>query len=60
MSKTLKEKINEYISKCGYTWTYETIMEQWCKYNDGEYISFTAKDVVKKVIEPHYEQNKLV
>jgi len=55
-TKTLEEKVKEYIKECGYTWTYEGIMEQYKKQIRGEYISFTAKDVIKNVIKKHLQE----
>jgi len=46
--KEARHKIQSYIKRCGYTWTVDVIIEQYQKKQRGEYISFTAKDVVSR------------
>lgn len=46
-------KIQEYIDKMGFTWTVESVKEQYEKYKEGEYVSFTARQIIKNVIEKH-------
>lgn len=38
--------IQDYIDKMGFTWTVEGIKEQYVKYCNREYISFTARQVI--------------
>lgn len=40
-------KIQDYINKCDYTWTVNSLLEEYEKYLKGSYISFTAKDCIK-------------
>jgi hypothetical protein len=40
--------IETYITECGYTWTMNTVIEQYHKYKRGEYICHTAKDMINK------------
>lgn len=49
----LIQKVEEYIKNCGYTWTYESIMKEYAKYREGEYISHSAKDVIQNCIIKH-------
>ena len=44
----LNEKITNYIVKQGYDWTFKEICTQYRKQKQGNYISFTANDVVTK------------
>ncbi len=45
------EKIKEYIKFKGYDWTPERVLEEFEKYKNGEYVSHTARDVIKNCIE---------
>jgi hypothetical protein len=40
------KKIANYIKKQGYTWTVEDAIELYKKKENGEYISYTANDIV--------------
>lgn len=41
------ENIENYIKKCNYTWRVERIFDEYLKYLKGEYISYTANDVIQ-------------
>jgi hypothetical protein len=45
-----KRKIKRYIKEKGYSWSVDAILAQYEKYQDGEYISHTAKDVIQNCI----------
>jgi len=50
-----REKIESYIKEKRYTWDFDSIMEAYEKYKNKEYVSHTAKDVIKNCIEnPNY------
>ena len=46
--KEFKQKVADYCSYYGYTWTFKELLEQWNKHKRHEYISFTANDVISK------------
>jgi len=49
----MREKIEQYIKSKGYTWSYESIMLQYEQYKKGFYVSHTAKEVIKNIVEPN-------
>ena len=51
MALVKKDKIEAYIKENGYTWSYNSIMIEYEKYKNKEYISHTAKDVIINCIE---------
>lgn len=53
MDSNLEMLINEYIKKCRYTWSVDEIIIQFNRWIKGEYVSHTAKDVIKKCIMPY-------
>lgn len=49
------QTINDYIKKCNYTYTFESILETYRKYyKPGWYCSYTANDVIKNNLK-HFE-----
>ena len=40
------ENIKNYIRKCNYTWTVESIFGEYTKHINGSYVSYTAMDVI--------------
>lgn len=40
------ENIKNYIRKCNYTWTVESIFGEYIKHINGSYVSYTAMDVI--------------
>jgi hypothetical protein len=46
-----KTKVEEYIKRQGYTWTYPEIRMEYLRWKDGCYISFTAKKVINACID---------
>lgn len=53
------EHVMNYIFCNDYTWTLESIQHQYEKYKINEYVSYTAKDVIKNSIIPQFEVEKL-
>lgn len=48
--QNMKTAIEIYIEKMGYTWNYDSIMNEYEKYKKGEYVSHSAKDIIENVI----------
>jgi len=47
----METKIQEYIKEMGFTWTIKTVKEMYEQYKQGFYVSFTARQIIKNVIE---------
>lgn len=46
-----EQKVKEFIKQNDYTWTYDDIMQEYSKWKNGIYISFTAKKVINACID---------
>jgi hypothetical protein len=45
-----RKKIEDYINKCGYTYTVEQLIESYLNYyKQGYYVSYTTKDCIKQL-----------
>lgn len=53
MDSNLEKLIKEYIKEKRYTWTVDKITKEFNKYQNNEYVSFTAKDVIENCIMPY-------
>lgn len=47
----LEIEIQNFINKRDFTWTVGDVKEQYEKYKQGEYVSFTARLIINNVIE---------
>ena len=42
-----KEKIEKFIKDRGYTWKFDSVIENFIRYRKGYYVSYTMKDIIE-------------